>query len=194
MASNGGPRFRLDLVIATLALLASASASIATVVQTRVVANQLSAAVWPYLSFNTTVSPATFAVALENDGLGPALIRNVNLRTDGRRQVRWRETFEVIRSLATSPSRGGGRPRTHATSVSVLGFGPGTVIRPGSNVQIIRIDAAQSEQIAEVARRRVALDICYCSILQKCWSVTLGSENPPRDVDSCGPAGPPLAY
>lgn len=192
MATDGGPRFRLDLIIATLALLASASASIATVVQTRVVANQLSAAVWPYLSFNTTESPTEFGVALANDGLGPALIRNVTLRVDGRARTRWREAVGFLRTLAIA-RRPGAHPRR--ASLSVVGFGPGTVVRPGSALQLVRLETVTNgTQIWEAAHKRVALEVCYCSILQKCWRVTLASNEPPRDVDSCGPTGASLEY
>jgi hypothetical protein len=175
------PRFRLDLIIATLALLASASASIATVVQTRVVANQLSAAVWPYLSFTTTTAPNSLLVTLDNDGLGPALVRTVYLTVDGRPQSRWRSVVALFRS--TTRARAG---KSRNETLAVTGFGGGTVIRPATNFAVLDFRSPGALRIAAFLQRRVSLKICYCSILQKCWRIAYGDDGPPVDVASCG--------
>jgi len=76
---------RIELVIATLALLASAAASIASIVQTRTIGRELSASVWPYLAVDTTFSARSIQVAIDNDGLGPAVVRTVHLSSMGAR-------------------------------------------------------------------------------------------------------------
>ncbi len=78
--------FRLDLVVALGALLISTVAALATVYQTRVIARQFSAAVWPYVSFDSTNSPNFTELDIRNDGLGPAIIRAVKLSWDGKPQ------------------------------------------------------------------------------------------------------------
>jgi hypothetical protein len=184
---SGDPRFRLDLIIATLALLASASASIATVVQTRVVANQLSAAVWPYLNFTTTRSPNSLVVTLDNDGLGPALIGSASLIVDGHPQRRWRDAITILRS---KPQRKKFRP----VKFSFSEFGIGTVIRPATDFQIFRVDGSDAPLVARETQGHVSLEICYCSILQKCWRMRLESDATPVETKSCGPGAGSVKY
>ena len=74
---------RADLLIATLALLASSGATLSSVYQTHVIANQLSASVWPYLEAVYSLSTTTANLEVANDGLGPALVRSASLAVDG---------------------------------------------------------------------------------------------------------------
>jgi hypothetical protein len=76
---------RIELLIATLALLASAAASIATVIQTSVVGRQLSASVWPYLTIENTSSATEGSIALVNERLGPAIIQDACVAVGGKR-------------------------------------------------------------------------------------------------------------
>jgi hypothetical protein len=70
---------RIDLLIAICALLISALTAAASLYQTRVIANQLSSSVWPYLGIAMSREPDTghLSFAIANDGLGPAIVRTV---------------------------------------------------------------------------------------------------------------------
>jgi hypothetical protein len=182
---------RVELIIATLALVASAAASIATVVQTRVVGNQLSASVWPYLSFSTTVSPGRIGVSVDNDGLGPALVRSVRLTVDGTQMTSWHRVFGLLAKGMPRPRDG---PHVRATiDESDISFG--SVIRPGTSYSIIQVgnDLIDRAFAAEV-QRRIDMQICYCSILGQCWIADLIAQDQPKPVNDCGPKGPGLTY
>jgi hypothetical protein len=79
---------RVDVVIAVCALLISTLACMASIFQTRVIADQLSATVWPYVDVTTNIvmSPRDtgWSVTIANDGLGPAVLRSVLLTVDGK--------------------------------------------------------------------------------------------------------------
>ncbi|HZX67801.1 MAG TPA: hypothetical protein VFE70_02900 [Candidatus Elarobacter sp.] len=67
--------FRIDLVIAVCALLVSSMATVASVWQSRVVAQQLASQVWPYVAFQTTYDSNDVTLSISNEGLGPARVR-----------------------------------------------------------------------------------------------------------------------
>jgi hypothetical protein len=183
---------RVELLIATLALLASAAASIATVVQTRVVANQLSASVWPYLSFDTTFNPGRAAIAVNNDGLGPAIVRNVRLTIDGKQMTAWHSVLPLLIVRKAAAGKPGAR---QATGVDEQDVSFGTVIRPGTSFNVIAVqNKAIDFATMSTVRKRVDMQICYCSILEQCWIADMAAADQPKSVQDCGPKGPPLVY
>ena len=182
---------RIELLIATLALLASAAASIATVVQTRVVGNQLSASVWPYVSLNATLGRDDVRLDAVNDGLGPALVRSVTLRLDGRRQQNWRGAFAA---LARDVRASHPQHAVKASAEEVGGIGPTSVIRAGESFQLIHVHAALANQVGTPDGLRFQVTMCYCSLLGQCWIAVEDSRTQPAAVSSCGPALAELDY
>jgi hypothetical protein len=170
---------RIELLIATLALLASAAASIATVIQTSVVGRQLSASVWPYLTIENTVSPTEGSIAVINEGLGPAIVEDASLSVGGKRYTRWNAALRAL-FAAVEP----GISRLHYSGTE-YGFGYGRVVRAAESVRIIdiRSSALFSKPIPDAVRP--LLSICYCSILQQCWITDEASTGQPRSVRAC---------
>jgi hypothetical protein len=181
----GEKRFRFDLFIALCALAISTIAALASVYQTRVIARQLSATVWPYISLEHTYSGAGAELSIINVGLGPALIRSAWLESGGKfydswgsltgadvrkaRQLHWQLTMRE-RSIDGSSvlSAGASRPL-----ITAYGIGPG----------------------ADLATRTIEnLDvrICYCSLLGQCWMVEAKQTAGPTPQSSC-PHGPAIS-
>lgn len=127
-------------------------------------------------------------LTLDNDGLGPALIRTVSLTIDGHPKSRWRSAVALFRSTARPHV---GKP--HET-LAITAFGGGTVIRPATNFAVLSLHSPEALRVAALLQRRLSLEICYCSILQRCWHVAYGEDGPPVDVPSCGTAGSKLEY
>jgi len=98
--------FRLDLVIAICALFVSSLATAATWWQSRVVAQQLSSQVWPYLSVQTSYDRASVALTIPNEGLGPARVRSVVLSLDGTPRQRLTDVLHVIAPATRRNLRG----------------------------------------------------------------------------------------
>lgn len=171
---------RFDLLIAVCALLISAVAAGASVYQTHVIASQYSASVWPYVTVTGSGSSTGFKLAIENDGLGPALIRSAQLRFAGRPLASWRELVsEAPLKAAASKSE-----LLNASSVDAS-----TVVRAGETLPIFSLSsagfAAHQPAVANAASR-VDVRLCYCSILGRCWTVeSLLRSNVPRDVKGC---------
>jgi hypothetical protein len=176
--SNGTSRaLRVDLIIALCALVVSCLAAGAAVYQGHVIASQLSVTVWPYVTFRESASNTYVEVDVQNVGSGPAIIGYAALSVDGKPQ----------QSLMTS-LRMLGYMRTSGSTVTLTNLGPGSVIRPGDSVQLLRVESKQFAALAAQAQRRTRIDVCYCSMLKQCWRKATG-EDYPIEVGGCKRSG-----
>lgn len=173
---------RVELVIAMLALLTSACASIAaviqthaTVVQTKTIADQFGASVWPYVTFTTGVSEKSFDAKLTNEGLGPALIRTFAVTVGGVAVPHLRDVIDAV------------DPPKSTRRYGEADIGGGTVVRPGDSITFVDIrDRAFDRVHAQAALERTSLKICYCSLLKDCWTLD-SQESEPKQIGTCGP-------
>ena len=170
---------RLDLVIAICALLVSAAATAASWWQSRVIADQLSAQVWPYLSIQTTYDPSGVAVDVRNDGLGPAIIRSAVLSVDGKPTP---NPALAIRTLFPS-----WRGKKFGAQLSDVG--PGVVIRASASQRLFKFVAPWTVAPYAAASKRIDFAVCYCSLLGNCWNVSMSATGDPAPVRTCADVG-----
>ena len=86
-ATRGASRY--DAIIATFVGLCALCVSGYTAYMQR---QQVRAAVWPILEFDTSNGPIQFTLA--NKGIGPAIIKHVIVRVDGQPVRNWAEVLE----------------------------------------------------------------------------------------------------
>jgi hypothetical protein len=173
---------RTDLVIAVCALLVSALATAASWWQSHVVAEQLSSQVWPYLTFSTTYDPQYVSFEVDNDGLGPAIIRSAVLTIDGKPYA---DPVAAFRRVFTRPKHGHFGAR-------LSGISPGSVIRAGGATRLFRLDGdwAVRQFAAATKAGRFDFRVCYCSLLGNCWLVSAKQQTEdPQAVRVCPPGG-----
>jgi len=163
-ATRGASRY--ETVIATfIALLAVCVAGYTAYMQRQ----QVRAAVWPILEFDSSNGPIRFTLA--NKGVGPAVIKHVVLRVNDLPVKNWAEALDKI--LGPGYHRGeesdmGGRVLAAGESMNV--FTPhdetqNPISFDKSNPLWARLDAG---------RARVKVEICYCSTLSDCWFLRAG--------------------
>jgi hypothetical protein len=185
MNGTGEPRarepktFRLDLVIAICALFVSSLATAASWWQSRVVAQQLSSQVWPYLSVQTSYDSSSVALTIANEGLGPARVRSVVLSLDGRPHRKLTEVLDVIAPAKRRSLRG------QFTDVA-----RGSVIRVGGTITLFRIGDRAVMNALLRNYKRMDLAVCYCPIIPgECWFVRKsgadGGDGDPQSVAEC---------
>ena len=171
---SAGRVFRIDILIAVCALLVSSLATGASWWQSRVVATQLSSQVWPYLAIATTTGPDGLTVEISNEGLGPAVVRTVQLMVDGKPYPTLVDAERALLGPNAPPPRGA------FSTVST-----GSVLRAGRTLTLFRIANAPLVRAIIPQAQRVDLRVCYCSILGDCWSrAMLGAPDPVR-VNAC---------
>jgi hypothetical protein len=182
--------FRLDFLIAIAALLVSTLSAFALFYQTRVVADQYAATIWPYLEVNETYSERGEILTIDNDGVGPALVQSAQLYVNGKPVHNWGEYFSTLLrnpamvaffKKAMSAAESGKTPGSMRTS----SVDPGMTIRAGESKIILKIDLAGLPYL-ELAKTTLALDLCYCSLNNSCWTLNAGQEaSRPKPVGSC---------
>ena len=114
---------------------------------------QVRAQVWPYLISGN--NDLTQSLVVDNKGVGPAIVRSVQVWMDGKPQRDWNQLVANI-----------GLPR-HSFLQSTINR---DVLSPGEELQVIRFpDKALWLRFKAAVSNRMAMDICFCSTLGECW-------------------------
>jgi hypothetical protein len=154
---------RYGAVIATLVGLCALCVSAYTAYVQR---QQVRAAVWPILEFDSSNAPIHFILA--NKGVGPAIIRHVIVKVDGQPVRNWKEALQRIMG-----------PGEHLGSESDMS---GRVFAAGESTTVFTPHDAENNPLnfdksnplwvkMNKDRLRVSVEICYCSTLGECWTL-----------------------
>jgi hypothetical protein len=173
---------RLDFFIAIGALVISALTAVTLAYQTRVIGNEFAAAVWPYLNINVTYDTNGETFQIENDGLGPALIRSAQLWVDGRKVPGW---AQYISALGADPKlHPFFRKGTHMTMSSV---DAAMTVRAGDVKTVFLLRFPTTPPMPSVLAHALGLDLCYCSLNGSCFTLHATSNATPRTthVSNC---------
>jgi hypothetical protein len=163
----------LDLVIAVFALLISTTTAIASIYQSRVISSQLSASVWPYLSFTVSLGRSSARLLVTNVGEGPAIVKGARFAIDGSPQKSVAKALAKLLGIALDSSQ-----IKQTASVA-----PGLVLRPGDAHLIFDMNGIAPAAFLKL-RPHVRLSVCYCSLLSQCW-ITEDEALYPRSVRNC---------
>jgi len=153
---------RYDAVIATLVGLCALCVSAYTAYVQR---QQVRAAVWPILEFDSGNGPIHFTLA--NKGVGPAIIQQVIVKVDGQPVRNWKEALEKILG-----------PGEHLGSESDMS---GHVFAAGESRTVFTPHDAENNPLnfdksnplwvkLNKDRLRVTVEICYCPTPDECWT------------------------
>jgi hypothetical protein len=150
---------RLDLVIAACALLVSSLATAASWWQTRVIQQQLSAQVWPYVSVSAGMNNDVVQFTVENDGLGPAVIRNASISVDGKMQP----SFIAVMHAIVGPNMVRRKPRGERIALAISSVSPGSVLRVGDPLVVFSLTSKHFARPFLLGLARADTRICYCA-------------------------------
>ena len=115
---------------------------------------QVRAQVWPYLE--TGISSSKRGVMLSNKGVGPAIIRSVQVLVDGKPQRNWPAVFRAL-----------GLNFGHHIPYSTVN---GVVISASERIDQLVFPSAEDFNAYAAQAARVELRVCYCSSLGECWT------------------------
>jgi hypothetical protein len=169
--------FRLDFLVAIAALLVSALTAGALIYQTRVVADQYAATIWPYIDVSSTYTRGGETINAVNDGLGPAIIRSAQLWVDGKKVSSWGDYLVAVASepeihkimVRNRAAYFSGAPVS--VNVSTSSIGPATTIRAGDSFSLLKLSlgSAPPPVTQELLKHSLTIDFCYCSLNGNCW-------------------------
>jgi hypothetical protein len=187
-------RFRIDLYIASLALIFSGLAALAAAYQTYVIRQQFSATVWPYLTFvSSTSGSKSIELDLNNVGIGPALIRSAVVSRDGKPVLEGvGPTSMTALGNAIALERGEAdkdERRAHVNihnDVTSSSITRGDVIPAGSKVELMRVSGTYLAKHVIADAHYIDISVCYCSLLGNCWTKRLWDPtDEPHSIRSC---------
>jgi hypothetical protein len=140
---------------------------------------QVRAAVWPILEFDSSNGPIHFILA--NKGVGPAIIKNVIVKVDDEPVRNWKEALEKIlgpgEHLGSESDMSG---RVFAAGESMTVFTPHD---PENNP--LNFDKSNPLWVKmNKDRLRVTVEICYCSTLDECWTLRAGGSTPSTTTET----------
>ncbi len=158
---------RYEAIIATLVGVCALFVSGYTAYVQR---QQVRAAVWPILAYNTSNEP-NIRFIVENKGVGPAIVRQAVVTVDGQPVRNWHDALQKLAG-----------PGRHSFTQSTL---RGHIFSAGESLPILIAKDADGAPLTgekggplwdalDKARGRVAMEICYCSTLGDCWTLRSG--------------------
>ena len=157
---------RYDAVIATLVGLCALCVSGYTAYVQR---QQVRAAVWPILEFDTGNAPIQFTLA--NKGVGPAIIKHVIVKVDGQSVKNWNEVFDKI----LGPAKHLGQENDVSGHVFSAGESMTVFIPHDDANNPVSFDKSNPLWVRlNKERFRVTVEICYSSTLGECWTLRAG--------------------
>ena len=174
-------------ILSVAGVFTGAVALYAALTESQAVRQQTAASVWPYVQFmiNDTNNgdSASFALSLDNVGVGPARMRGMQLTYNDRAVRDWEELTEALLEQNAELGVVYGK-----SSVSRRVLGPGESIEA---FQTHHTELAMKMQEA-VYSGAMTLSYCYCSIFDECWSTSSSrpaDEEPIEQVEACADYG-----
>jgi hypothetical protein len=120
---------------------------------------QVRAQVWPYLIIGYADPDSAYIVF--NKGVGPALVRGVQVLVDDQPQRGWGDALKAL---------GFNDADRDKFEHSTIG---NNVLSPGEKLEVVKVvkaaDAELYERFRVAALKRMKFSVCYCSTLGECW-------------------------
>lgn len=162
-------RFNTELLLGISATFLSLAALIVSIVQTKIAREQQQASVWPHLEADFTKANAEFQWATINNGVGPAIIKSVEITYKGKAYTNAAQLMkeQIDRIIQAYPKGQGLSLELYNGSVT-----SGDVIK--SDGQIILGKVAKSEQVANTLLEIIQdtsyhFRVVYSDIYENCW-------------------------
>lgn len=164
---------RNQYLLSTAAVGMSILALLFAFLEMRSTERQLDANVWPYVAIELTLELDTVHLELVNKGLGPASLQEFHLSQDARAVT---NPLELLDDL----DRDGG-----------VGFSgsemPGTVLAVGERVTAFRFTGEGIGLPLMESMQSLTVEICYCSIHNRCWRDRDDNIRAATPVEECRP-------
>jgi hypothetical protein len=174
-----------ELFVALGAVVVSLASLYVAWQQTHVMQRQLAASVWPSLSYDSSDSrdgARDIMLTIHNGGVGPARIKSFEVSFAG---TPVRSSIELL--SACCGFREGGRAQWVTSPVR------GTILAANQDIHFLEgkpdaLDEGVWDRL-DKARFKIGARICFCSVLDECWSAGF-EQGEPVAVARCEASGP----
>jgi len=194
--AHGTGRRWLDLTLALSAMFVSIVSLAVAVHHGNAMDRLVAANSWPFLMYGTSSLDAQgkrrISLRVENDGVGPARVQTFEVWWQGQPVS---TAPELLARCCMTDSKAPVDPATARTLDLVIGQIASRVIRAGEEETFLSLalnDAnADIWHRLDVARLRLKMRACYCSVFDECWETDLEQTTAKR-VRSCPAAKVPF--
>ena len=156
-----------EVLVGIAAILLSCGALVVSVFQARILREQQGATVWPRLSVSGGRIDDGFTYSLSNDGIGPAIVREVRFAARG-------EAYEQLSTLLYSTVLEPMADTAYAAGKIYATLSPGSVLRPGDQVDLFQTrhsDPLAERLVALMADSSFHAQILYSDVYGTCWRI-----------------------
>ena len=162
------------MLVALSAVVIGVSALVVSVIQVQIMRQEQHASVWPRLAITNSYNERGLSLQVVNPGIGPAIVRHVRVTVDDTVRQTWPE---VLRSLIPDQRP----PSTYQSYIN------DRIIPPGEEVTTLGVPPGEAADSAHNQLERLAFEICYCSVYDRCWIATGFGRSPARtdEVRAC---------
>jgi len=164
-ASRKPPAVRVnyELWLTVSAVVISVCALVVSVLQTRIAREQQTASVWPRLMLDADVLERNFSISVVNQGVGPAIIRDVSIQYQGK------DYDDLSQLLLNTAGRAGGGFFTATLA-------PEMVLKSGDEVNLFALtrgDEATSFRLRNLVYRDDSFryEVVYSDVYGNCWKL-----------------------
>ncbi len=188
---------RFDLVMAICAIFISAVSLVVAIEHGRTERDLVAANSWPFLREDVTNGAGSgkdIAFGVSNGGVGPAKIKSFEISLDGRPVA---SPADLLAACCGLPRDAEGIKRMLPHGAANMSMVDGTVLRPGEVNDVLTIAQAKADPglfaRLDASLLRLTFKVCYCSVLDQCWTGTLvGTDATPIRV--CPPPAHPYDF
>lgn len=167
-------RLKADTVIAVSAVIISLCALVISIIETRVMRQQQQVAVYPHLDLDFEYSNEGYSITLSNKGQGMAFVENVQIWYKDKYFTDWKDIADYF------------LPEGHQISYSIYFTNSvvDEILSPDEEVILFKIPWSESSRsLVEQHFPKLSMEICYCSIMDECWSLNSQAKRP--QLGSC---------
>ena len=149
-----------------VALVISVLALVVSIFEANIMKSQQKATVWPYLAIGQSYNSEGFRLIARNNGIGPALIKSVEVTLDGTPVDSFLSILEQIK-----PDNQLGYDIISSNSIN------NRVMKAGEEVTMIFLPwNEETRAILPQMEGRFSIRLKYCSVLEECWYYEYPSE------------------
>ena len=165
-----GSRIRWDALAAIIAALIGLLALCVSGYTAYIQRQQVRAQVWPYLGWE--YSGVFHRYIWTNEGVGPAIVKSVQVLVDGKPQQDWKSV-------------------RHTLQIPPFPFNQSTlnreVLSPGQTLKwiVFKQETDYENFSRAVDQAKVEFKVCYCSTLGDCWVNDSAQKDPRVPVGQC---------
>ena len=141
-----------------LALVISVAALFVSIYEANLLRAQEKMMIWPYVEVGPSYSSDGFNIVVNNEGIGPAIIRSIEVSYNGQKFQSWEELLDHIKP---------GYKIDYGTSgMSNIN---GRVIRPGNQIRALHLPWNEETRFIAGQLANFKVKVCYCSVADNCW-------------------------